>query len=98
MSAFETVFMESCRSADGEEELNDSGEEENKGKDKKNKIDKAVEENRVVFLRNLSFDTKEEKLKSEITKFGDVSLALICKFKDSGHSKGIFIVFRNVIF
>uniref|UniRef100_A0A1I7XDA4 Glutathione peroxidase n=1 Tax=Heterorhabditis bacteriophora TaxID=37862 RepID=A0A1I7XDA4_HETBA len=88
------------------------------------KLDKAIEEQRVVFVRfvvkhscffsyivsfkikilkytftifrNLSFETSEDTLKGELSQFGEIKLALICKFQDSGHSKGTaFIHFSN---
>ncbi|KAK6032827.1 hypothetical protein OSTOST_00984 [Ostertagia ostertagi] len=55
--------------------------------DKPRRKDSAVDEQRVVFLRNLSFDTSNETLKTEMEKFGEVELAICCKFRDSGHPK-----------
>lgn len=88
---------ESDEETDSDEEGDEEEEEEEDGKKKKRpiqekkktRLDTAIEEERVVFLRNLSFETTEEALKEEVSKFGSVELAIICKFKDSGHSKGI---------
>ena len=41
-----------------------------------------------MIFRGLSFDTTNEMLKEEMSKFGTAQLALICVFKDSGHPKG----------
>ncbi|PIO53295.1 hypothetical protein TELCIR_25374 [Teladorsagia circumcincta] len=57
-------------------------------KEKPRRKDSAVDEQRVVFLRNLSFGTSNETLKTEMEKFGEVELAICCKFRDSGHPKG----------
>ncbi|WKX93319.1 hypothetical protein Q1695_010958 [Nippostrongylus brasiliensis] len=70
-----------------DENVEDEDDSEENDDDRPKK-DTAIEENRVVFLRNLSFDTTNETLKTEMEKFGQVKLALICKFRDSGHSKG----------
>lgn len=56
------------------------------------KTDESITEGKVVFLRNLSYDTKEELIKEELSKFGKIDLAIICKYKDSGHSKGTAFV------
>ncbi|VDM61167.1 unnamed protein product [Angiostrongylus costaricensis] len=45
-----------------------------------------------LCFRNLSFETTDEKLKIEMAKFGDVKLAVCCKFRDSGHPKGTAFV------
>ncbi|VDP42636.1 unnamed protein product [Heligmosomoides polygyrus] len=68
--------------ADGEKEAGGEDDDESEEEVPRRK-DTAVEENRVVFLRNLSFDTTDETLKSEMEKFGKVTLAICCKFKDS---------------
>ncbi|PAV88073.1 hypothetical protein WR25_09090 [Diploscapter pachys] len=73
--------------SDLENEDEEDSEPEQKPK-KQNKTDKAIEEERVIFLRGLSFDTTNEVLKEEMSKFGTAQLALICVFKDSGHPKG----------
>ncbi|CAI4232791.1 unnamed protein product [Auanema sp. JU1783] len=72
-------------------------EEDNDSNKRPRRTDNAVEEGRVVFLRNISFDTEEDKLKEEIEmKVAEVDLAIICKFKDSGHSKGTaFVHFKT---
>uniref|UniRef100_A0A0K0DI05 RNA-binding protein 28 n=1 Tax=Angiostrongylus cantonensis TaxID=6313 RepID=A0A0K0DI05_ANGCA len=71
---------------EGDESENDFGEDDIERKDP------AIDEERVVFLRNLSFETTDEKLKIEMAKFGDVKLAVCCKFRDSGHPKGTAFV------
>ncbi|CAJ0586660.1 unnamed protein product, partial [Mesorhabditis spiculigera] len=75
------------------EELSDSDDEDGMSPKKGKKpfvraADKAVEEGRVVFVRNLPFATDDEAVKKQMAEFGEVKLALICKFADSGHSKG----------
>ncbi|CAI2325625.1 unnamed protein product [Caenorhabditis sp. 36 PRJEB53466] len=62
------------------------------GKRKEPRTDQSITDGKVVFLRNLSFETKEEQIKEELSKFGQIDLAIICKYKDSGHSKGTAFV------
>ncbi|CAD6194058.1 unnamed protein product [Caenorhabditis auriculariae] len=86
---------------EGDEDLSEEEEEKpvkgKKGRQEKKiqnkKTDKAVEEGRVLFLRNLSFETTEERVKEEMERFGKVELTVICKFKESGHSKGTAFVY-----
>lgn len=61
--------------------------------DESDRKDPAIDEERVVFLRNLSFDTTDEKLKTKMAMFGEVKLAVCCKFQDSGHPKGTAFVY-----
>ncbi|CAJ0608332.1 unnamed protein product [Cylicocyclus nassatus] len=79
-------------SDDGTQKDDEEGEEESDEDVKPKKKDSAIDENRVIFLRNLSFETTEETLKTEVEKFGKVELALCCKFRDSGHPKGTAFV------
>ncbi|VDM81416.1 unnamed protein product [Strongylus vulgaris] len=74
------------------EEDEEESEEESDEDRGENKKDSAIDENRVVFLRNLSFDTTNETLRAEMEQFGEVKLALCCKFRDSGHPKGTAFV------
>ncbi|KAF8364318.1 rbm-28 [Pristionchus pacificus] len=71
-----------------DEEKSDDEDEEGKGKRPPRKEDTAVVEKRVIFLRNLSFQTTDESLKEAMEEYGSVKLAIVCKFGDSGHSKG----------
>ncbi|KHJ80625.1 hypothetical protein OESDEN_19698 [Oesophagostomum dentatum] len=103
----ESMSDEEVSSVEGESESEDNENEIKKEDDdeqleedetnkRRTKKDKAVEEQRVVFLRNLSFDTTNETLKSAMEKFGGVTLALCCTFRDSGHPKGTgFVHFSN---
>ncbi|KJH45258.1 hypothetical protein DICVIV_08712 [Dictyocaulus viviparus] len=50
--------------------------------------DSAINEHRVVFVRNLSFTTNDDILRDVMGKFGEVKQASCCKFQDSGHPKG----------
>ncbi|PIC47478.1 hypothetical protein B9Z55_006824 [Caenorhabditis nigoni] len=82
---------------DSEDEDDEDDEEDDKNKKKKKptaerKTDQAITDGKVVFLRNLSFETKVEQIKEELSKFGQIDLAIICKYKDSGHSKGTAFV------
>ncbi|RCN33856.1 hypothetical protein ANCCAN_20309 [Ancylostoma caninum] len=91
---------EDDKSEGGGSEGEVSGDEDEKGDDDESESeadeptrkDTAIDEQRVVFLRNLSFDTTNETLKTEMEKFGTVKLALCCKFRDSGHPKGTAFV------
>ncbi|VDO37324.1 unnamed protein product [Haemonchus placei] len=67
--------------------MEEDGDNLDDGREIKRK-DPAVDEKRVVFLRNLSFATTNETLKKEMEKFGEVKLAICCKFRESGHSRG----------
>ncbi|EFP07564.1 hypothetical protein CRE_26346 [Caenorhabditis remanei] len=83
---------------DGEDSEDDSEDDEEGDKKKKKKpvaerkTDQAIIDGKVVFLRNLSFETKVEQIKEELSKYGQIDLAIICKYKDSGHSKGTAFV------
>ncbi|VDM96442.1 unnamed protein product [Thelazia callipaeda] len=60
------------------------------------KEDEAVLEGRVLFIRNLSYDTTDEMLKEAFSKFGTVLLAVICRYMGNEHSKGTaFIHFQT---
>uniref|UniRef100_A0A0N5ATW9 RNA-binding protein 28 n=1 Tax=Syphacia muris TaxID=451379 RepID=A0A0N5ATW9_9BILA len=50
--------------------------------------DVAVTEGRVVFVRNLSYEVDNDTLKTCFEKFGEIVLAIICRFSHSDHSKG----------
>ena len=51
---------------------------------------------RIVFVRNLNFDTNERDLKEFFAKFGPVEYAKVCISKDSGNSKGTgFVKFKK---
>ncbi|XGW10347.1 hypothetical protein V3C99_012102 [Haemonchus contortus] len=78
-------------SMEGEDARMDIEEDGDDGREMKRK-DPAVDEKRVVFLRNLSFATTNETLKKEMEKFGEVKLAICCKFRESGHSRGTAFV------
>nr|CDJ96077.1 RNA recognition motif domain containing protein [Haemonchus contortus] len=78
-------------SMEGEDARMDIEEDGDDGREMKRK-DPAVDEKRVVFLRNLSFATTNETLKKEMEKFGEVKLAICCKFRESGHSRGYDIL------
>uniref|UniRef100_A0A7E4VXK1 RNA-binding protein 28 n=1 Tax=Panagrellus redivivus TaxID=6233 RepID=A0A7E4VXK1_PANRE len=54
--------------------------------------DKATEEGRVVFLKNLSYNTDDDILKEYMAKFGEVSLAILCTFKDTDQPTGTAFV------
>jgi len=63
---------------------------------KERKPDTAVEEGRVLFLKNLPFELDDEELKEEMSKFGEVSLAILCKIKGTDHSAGTgFVHFKE---
>ncbi|CAB3411213.1 unnamed protein product [Caenorhabditis bovis] len=81
--------------SESEEESEDEDDKDAKKKkksQKETKNDQAVIDGKVVFLRNLSFETTAEMLKEELGRFGKIDLALICKYKDSGHPKGTAFV------
>ncbi|KAL3994153.1 RNA recognition motif family protein [Acanthocheilonema viteae] len=56
------------------------------------KEDKAVLEGRVVFIRNLSYETTDKTLKEVLSKFGNISLAILCCYTCSEHPKGTAFV------
>ncbi|VIO93281.1 RNA-binding protein, putative [Brugia malayi] len=56
------------------------------------KEDKAVLEGRVVFIRNLSYETTDKELKEALSKFGNISLAVLCYYAGSEHPKGTAFV------
>ncbi|KAK6041043.1 hypothetical protein COOONC_21452 [Cooperia oncophora] len=77
---------------DANMEVDEEDEDESDEEDEPKRKDSAIDEQRVVFLRNLSFGTTDEALKTEMEKFGEVKLAICCKFRDSGHPKGTAFV------
>uniref|UniRef100_A0A915Q836 RRM domain-containing protein n=1 Tax=Setaria digitata TaxID=48799 RepID=A0A915Q836_9BILA len=56
------------------------------------KEDKGVIEGRVIFIRNLSYETTSEAIKETLSKFGKISLAIVCCYAGSEHSKGTAFV------
>jgi RNA recognition motif-containing protein len=47
-------------------------------------------------FRNLSFDTSNESLKEALSRFGDVSLAIVCKFPGTDQPTGnAFVHFKD---
>lgn len=49
-----------------------------------------------AFLRNLTFETESEGLKEKLQEFGDIELAVICKYPGTDHSKGSgFVYFKQ---
>ncbi|VDM10833.1 unnamed protein product [Wuchereria bancrofti] len=56
------------------------------------KEDKAVLEGRVVFIRNLSYETTDKELREALSKFGNISLAVLCYYAGSEHPKGTAFV------
>ncbi|VDK44686.1 unnamed protein product [Anisakis simplex] len=59
------------------------------------KPNEAIQEGRVVFVRNISYETTDEMLKDALQKFGTIELAVICRYADSDHSKGSGFVYFN---
>ncbi|GMS84571.1 hypothetical protein PENTCL1PPCAC_6746, partial [Pristionchus entomophagus] len=82
--------------SDEDEEKSEDEDEDGEGKKGEGKVprkeDNAVAEKRVIFLRNLSFQTTDESLKDAMKEYGSVKLAIVCKYGDSGHSKGTAFV------
>jgi nucleolar protein 4 len=55
-----------------------------------------VQEKRTIFIRNLSFDSKEETLQDVFSKFGPIKFVKICYDKDLERPKGTaFIQFES---
>uniref|UniRef100_A0AC34F4D1 RRM domain-containing protein n=1 Tax=Panagrolaimus sp. ES5 TaxID=591445 RepID=A0AC34F4D1_9BILA len=87
--------------SDEEEDKEDSGQKtfakpSKDKKDKPRKTDTAMEEGRVILLRNLSYEVTDESLKEAMEEFGEVTLAILCTFKDSGHPTGTaFVHFKD---
>ena len=55
-----------------------------------------IEEGRTVFIKNLSFDTRQEDLADLMGEFGELEYCIICVDKVSEHSKGTaFAKFKN---
>ncbi|KAI1721971.1 RNA recognition motif domain-containing protein [Ditylenchus destructor] len=79
-------------SSDGEADIKDEIKEEVKDPEPKRREDIAVTEGRVVFLRNLDFDTTNEDVKEEAEKYGKVSLAIMCKYKQTDQATGTAFV------
>ncbi|KAI1709866.1 RNA recognition motif domain-containing protein [Ditylenchus destructor] len=88
-------------SSDGEADIKDEIKDEvedlelksiQKKEEPKRREDKAVTEGRVVFLRNLDFDTTNEDVKEEAEKYGKVSLAIMCKYKQTDQATGTAFV------
>uniref|UniRef100_A0A915AKD6 RRM domain-containing protein n=1 Tax=Parascaris univalens TaxID=6257 RepID=A0A915AKD6_PARUN len=56
----------------------------------------AIQQHRVVFVRNMTYETTDEMLKEALSKFGQIELAIICRYADSEHSKGSgFVYFES---
>ncbi|CAD5211320.1 unnamed protein product [Bursaphelenchus okinawaensis] len=85
---------------DVEDEENEEVDEEEDLEDEENekpqKKDEAVEQGRVVFLRTLSFDATNESLKTAMEKYGEVALAILCKFPGTDQKSGnAFVHFKT---
>ncbi|VDK84725.1 unnamed protein product [Litomosoides sigmodontis] len=78
------------------EDLSGDSTYEVEGKEKQSgrefKEDKAILEERVIFIRNLSYETTDKDLKEALSKFGNISLAILCCYAGSGHPKGTAFV------
>uniref|UniRef100_F1KXM3 RNA-binding protein 28 n=1 Tax=Ascaris suum TaxID=6253 RepID=F1KXM3_ASCSU len=60
------------------------------------KPNEAIQQHRVVFVRNMTYETTDEMLKEALSKFGQIELAIICRYADSDHSKGSgFVYFES---
>lgn len=90
--------------SDGDEEISDEEEPESikspppkKGKfPLKTRGDVATQEGRAVFIRNLGYSVTDKELAIEFAKFGEIELAITCKFPDTGRSTGTaFIHFKT---
>ncbi|KAH7722770.1 Protein RBM-28 [Aphelenchoides avenae] len=58
--------------------------------------DTATAEGRVVFIRNLSFDSTNEIIKDQMSRFGEVSLAIMCKYPSTDQPTGTaFVHFKE---
>lgn len=55
-----------------------------------------IEEGKTVFIKNLSFETRQEDLADLMGEFGELEYCIICVDKVSEHSKGTaFAKFKN---
>eukprot|EP00038_Savillea_parva_P007847 m.172890 g.172890 ORF g.172890 m.172890 type:complete len:920 (+) comp13603_c0_seq1:300-3059(+) len=82
---------------DNEEEKNDDEEEEEVDDDDESsdgEIEKSsdVGQGRTLFIRNVSFDTKDEDLAEVFAAFGDVEMCKIVRDEDTGRSRGTAFV------
>eukprot|EP00981_Chlorochromonas_danica_P012615 scaffold5218_cov150-Ochromonas_danica.AAC.7 len=81
---------------DVEEEVEDEEDDEPKQEVKKQRFGDDVHEGRTVFLRDLSFDTKPADLRTALSSFGKIDLAILVTDKATGMSKGsAFVKFRR---
>uniref|UniRef100_A0A914WZY8 RRM domain-containing protein n=2 Tax=Plectus sambesii TaxID=2011161 RepID=A0A914WZY8_9BILA len=78
---------------DQEEDEDALREQEARKRARNEKPEKAVEEGRALFVRNLSFDTESDGLKARLEEFGKIELAVICKYPGTDHSKGSAFVY-----
>lgn len=42
----------------------------------------------IICSRNLAFETTDDSLREQFALFGDVKLAIVCKYPGTNHSKG----------
>ncbi|VDN55480.1 unnamed protein product [Dracunculus medinensis] len=50
----------------------------------------------VSICRNLSFDVTDEQLRKSLEKYGEINLAIVCRYEESSHSKGSgFVHFKT---
>ena len=50
----------------------------------------------ILTFRNIPFEVDDEEFKEEMSKFGDVTLAILCKIKGTEHSTGTgFVHFKE---
>ncbi|KAE9553536.1 hypothetical protein FO519_003229 [Halicephalobus sp. NKZ332] len=81
---------------DTEIDFTDTKKQKDAKTPKERKPDTAVAEGRVLFLKNLPFELDDEELKEEMSKFGEVTLAILCKIKGTDHSMGTgFVHFKE---
>jgi nucleolar protein 4 len=72
---------------DDEEQDEDEDEEEDEKDKKKGSVD-DVKEGCTIFIRDLAFDAEPKDLSKAFKKFGEISMAVIVKDKNTGMSKG----------
>lgn len=78
-------------SQDEEDDEDDDDEEDESAlakKKTKKLLPSDVKEGRTIFIRNLSFDTEEERLEEVLLKYGELNYIKVVLHTDTGHSKG----------
>lgn len=78
------------KNEDDDDEEDEDDEESDEGSDSEDEIEKSsdVQQGRTLFVRNVSFDTKDDALTEIFSQFGKIEMCKVVRDEDTGRSRG----------